>query len=426
MYGAIAGTNQSSILESNVHLKFEGEIAQATNITYQQGAILLDDTQVSLMVRDPEKYLRDYKVGTSSRRPYYDTTQNFAINMKNYHFQAAQVWLMGDGDYDSHPSQPGNEYSGGGGVGNGIQNFVWPRDYLKLDWSSFPSSSYTGFTTVSVTAGPSFTNTRSTKFENLDHATKNRQSGEFTNLIKSSGSAASAYTLSFWFKPGNNNHENQNIFNAFSQYNTMEGTSIIRVMYNGNTGSTRNIRFNVFDQSGGLDKDNFRLDLSTPVGDVTHTNGSNGFHHIAITCGGSANAYTSASLGIKIYINGVLQTLTDNSNGGGIEDVPPGGETFSIAPNKIAVGRQPTNANYMRDSKVDELSFFNKELSASEVASLYNGGSPSNLAIFTPGPAHWYRMGDGDSGTTLADSIGNADLTMNNMSESNFVTDVPS
>ena len=33
------------------------------------------------MVRDPVKYLRDYKVGTSSRRPYYDTTQNFAINI---------------------------------------------------------------------------------------------------------------------------------------------------------------------------------------------------------------------------------------------------------------------------------------------------------------------------------------------------------
>ena len=78
------------------------------------------------------------------------------------------------------------------------------------------------------------------------------------------------YTLSFWFKPGNNTHENQNIFNAFSQYNTFEGTSIVRVMYNGNTGSTRNIRFNVQDQSGGLDKDNL-LDLSTPVGDVTHT-----------------------------------------------------------------------------------------------------------------------------------------------------------
>ena len=72
---------------------------------------------------------------------------------------------------------------------------------------------------------------------------------------------------------------------------------------------------------------------------------------VVITCDGSTDAYTSSSLGIKIYINGVLQTLTDNSNGGGIPDVPPGGETFSIAPNKIALGRQPTNANYMRDSK---------------------------------------------------------------------------
>ena len=49
-----------------------------------------------------------------------------------------------------------------------------------------------------------------------------------------------------WFKP---DFENQNIF---KEYNT-KGTSIIRVMYN-NTGSTRNIRFNVQDQSGGLIK----------------------------------------------------------------------------------------------------------------------------------------------------------------------------
>ncbi|QCW23022.1 putative carbohydrate-binding module [Synechococcus phage S-B05] len=415
MYGALAGTNNNNVSSaSNVHLRFEGDIAQATSITYQQGAVLLDDTQVSLMVRNPEKYLRDYKVGTSSRRPYFDTTQLFKVSFANYHFQAAQVWLMGDGDYDSL----------GSSSEQGVRNFVRPDAYMRLNWPSYPS--YTGFTTVSVTAGPSFTNTKSTNFENLDHATRNRQSGEFTNLIKTSGQTASAYTLSFWFRPGNNSHEDQNIFNAFSQYNTFEGTSIIQVMYNGNTASTRNIRFKVQDQSGGLDADNYRLDLATPVGDVTHTNGSNGFHHIAITCDGSANAYTSASLGIKIYINGVLQTLTDNSNGGGIEDVPSGGETFSIAPNKIALGRQPTNARYMRDSKVDELSFFNTELNATEVACLYNGGTPSNLANFIPGPAHWYRMGDGDSAPTLADSIGNADLSMTNMSDANFVTIVPS
>ena len=412
MYGAVAGSDTTS--ESYIKLRFEGEIAQASSITYQQGAVLLDDTQVSLMVRDPVKYLRDYKVGTSSRRPYFDTTQTFAINMLNYHFQAAQVWLMGDGTYDGIL---------GGDTGEGVRNFVRPDDYLKLSWPLYPS--YNTFTSVSITAGPSFTNTKSTKFENLDHATRGRQSGEFTNLIKTSGQSASAYTLSFWFRPGNNSHTDQNIFNVFSQYNTFVGTSAIQVKYNGNTASTRNIRLNVLDQSGGLDKDNNRLDLSTPVGDVTHTNGNNGFHHVVITCDGSANAYTSASLGIKIYINGVLQTLTDNSVGGGIPDVPPGGETFSITPNHIALGRQPTNANYMRDSKLDELSFFNAELSASEVASLYNGGTPSNLAIFTPGPAHWYRMGDGDSGTTLLDSVGNADLNMNNMSESNFVTDVP-
>ena len=413
VYGALAGSDTSS--ESYIQYRFEGEIAQASSITYAQGAVLLDDTQVSLMVRDPEKYLRDYKVGTSSRRPYFDSVQTFALNLANHHFQAAQVWFMGDGEYDVVL---------GGNSGEGVKNFVRPDTDFKLNWPTYPS--YNTFTNVSVTAGPSFTNTKSTKFENLDSATKSRQSGEFTNLIKASGSSASAYTLSFWFRPGNNNHTDQNIFNAFSQYNTFAGTSILRVMYNGNTGSTRNIRFHVQDQSGGLDADNYKLDLSTPVGDVTHTNGSNGFHHIAITCSGAANSYQVSTLGIKIYINGVEQTLTDNSNGGGLPDAGVGGNTFSITPDKIALGRQPTNANYMRDSKLDELSFFNNELSASEVASLYNGGVPSNLAIFTPGPAHWYRMGDGDTSPTLIDGVGGANLTMNNMGDANFVTDVPS
>ena len=80
---------------------------------------------------------------------------------------------------------------------------------------------------------------------------------------------------------------------------------------------------------------------------ITHTNGDNGFHHCVITCDGSTDAYTSSSLGIKIYINGVLQTLTDNSKGGGIPDVPPGGETFSITQIKL-VGRQP-NQTIWRD-----------------------------------------------------------------------------
>ena len=136
MYGALAGSDTSS--ESYIKLRFEGDIAQASSITYQQGAVLLDDTQVGLMVRNPEKYLRDYKVGTSSRRPYFDTTQLFKVSFANYHFQAAQVWLMGDGDYDSL----------GSSSEQGVRNFVRPDAYMRLNWPSYPS--YTGFTTVSI------------------------------------------------------------------------------------------------------------------------------------------------------------------------------------------------------------------------------------------------------------------------------------
>ena len=412
MYGALAGSNTSS--SSYIQYRFEGEIAQATSITYQQGAVLLDDTQVSLMVRDPEKYLRDYKVGTSSRRPYFDTTQTFALNLSNYHFQAAQVWLMGDGEYDAIL---------GGANGQGVRNFVRPSDF-KMNWPNYPS--YNTFTDVSVTAGPTFTNTKSTKFENLDSATRTRQSGEFTNLIKSTGGTTAAYTLSFWFRPGDNNHLNQKIFNAYSLNNTFTNASMIRVRYTGNTAGNRNIKFTVQDQSGGLDESNYNLEFTTPADAITHTNGNNGFHHVVITNSGAANSYQVSTLGVKVYINGVLQSLTDASNGGGLPDAGVGGNTVAVDPNIIALGRQPTNANYLRGGRLDELSFFNEELNATEVACLYNGGSPSNLANFIPGPAHWYRMGDGDSAPTLADSIGNADLTMNNMGEANFVTDVPS
>ena len=413
MYGALAGSNTSS--QSYIKLRFEGDIAQATSITYQQGAILLDDTQVSLMVRDPEKYLRDYKDGTSSRRPYYDTTQTFRINTVNYHYQAAQVWFMGDGDYDLRL---------GGTTGEGIRNFVSPGNSLKLNWPTYPS--YNTFTNVSITAGPTFTNTKSTKFENLDSATRTRQSGEFTNLIKSTGGTTAAYTLSFWFRPGDNNHLNQNIFNAYSLNNTFTNASMIRVRYTGNTAGNRNIKFTVQDQSGGLDESNYNLEFTTPADAITHTNGNNGFHHVVITNSGAANSYQVSTLGVKVYINGVLQSLTDASNGGGLPDAGVGGNTVAVDPNIIALGRQPTNANYLRGGRLDELSFFNAELNATEVACLYNGGTPSNLANFIPGPAHWYRMGDGDSAPTLADSIGNADLTMNNMGEANFITEVPS
>ncbi len=282
-------------------------------------------------------------------------------------------------------------------------------------------------TSITINVTTDFVNGLSTKFQNLDFARRGSiQSDEFTNLAKAVGAASSAYTLSFWFKPGNNTHLGQNIFNAFSQNNTFAGTSIIQVQYNGNTSTTRNIKFKVQDQSGGLDASNYNLNLDTPVGAVRHINGSNGFHHIVITNSGAANSYQVSTLGIKIYINGVDQTLTDNSNGGGLPDAGIGTNTFSIDPNIIALGRQPTNANYMRDSKLDELAFWNSELNQSQITSVYNSGFGTDLSSFSPSPAHWYRMGDGDTFPTISDSIGSADLTMSNMTAANFVSEVPS
>ena len=77
-----------------------------------------------------------------------------------------------------------------------------------------------------------------------------------------------------------------------------------------------------------------------------------------ITNSGAANSYQVSTLGVKVYINGVLQSLTDASNGGGLPDAGVGGNTVAVDPNIIALGRQPTNANYLRGGRLDELSFF--------------------------------------------------------------------
>ena len=84
---------------SKIKLRFEGEIPQQLSITHQQWTVLLDDTQVGLMVQDPEKYLRDYKVGTHLEDLIMILLKTL-INMQNYHFQQHK-YTMGDGDYDN-------------------------------------------------------------------------------------------------------------------------------------------------------------------------------------------------------------------------------------------------------------------------------------------------------------------------------------
>lgn len=74
--------------------------------------------------------------------------------------------------------------------------------------------------------------------------------------------------------------------------------------------------------------------------------------------------------------------------------------------------------NYFFPGEVDEVSFFNSALSASDISTLRGGASAGTLGV--PGdikslsPVGWWRMGDGSDGS------GNADGTLVNIDGTNF------
>jgi len=70
------------------------------------------------------------------------------------------------------------------------------------------------------------------------------------------------------------------------------------------------------------------------------------------------------------------------------------------------------------DGKMDDLAFYNKELSASEVASIYDNN------LHASGLVAFYRFEEG-SGTSLSDEVGSNDGTLTNFPASPWSTNTP-
>ena len=86
------------------------------------------NTEISMMIRDPQQWLTSYKVGNSYRLPNAATdTSNFQLN-NNSSSAATQVWLMGDGTNDSYS--------------NGIRSQVYSteQNYAKLQFNSMSNN----------------------------------------------------------------------------------------------------------------------------------------------------------------------------------------------------------------------------------------------------------------------------------------------
>lgn len=267
-------------------------------------------------------------------------------------------------------------------------------------------------TIVLTVSNPPYSNTKSIQFNQNDYLGANASLLDSVLGRTGNGSGSGdAWTISFYFKAGTSNNQNQTVF-YFGSNDVANGNHLLFV-YNGDNVARRQINFRY--GSGN----NYLL-FKSPVGSIAS---SDGWQHIMYTYDGGTTGSSSGNINdyysrFKLFINGVEQTTT-NSNANF-------GNTTSLSGQNLRVGRY-TSGNYMRNScKIDELAIFDSDQSGS-VSDIYNSGVPFDLSTLGTQPKHWWRMGDGDTFASLQDSgtAGNCVFIMNNMTAADIVSDVP-
>lgn len=123
--------------------------------------------------------------------------------------------------------------------------------------------------------------------------------------------------------------------------------------------------------------------------------------------------------GLSFWVDGTENT-GGRSQGGTYAGMQDSGDNLEIF-------RQNGNSN-LSDGWVDEVGFWKKALSSSEIDEIYNNGAPGNLDTHSGADDlhSWWRMGDTDdgSGTTVTDVQGTGDGTLSG-TPAVFVEHVP-
>ena len=140
---------------------------------------------------------------------------------------------------------------------------------------------------------------------------------------------------------------------------------------------------------------------------------SNNWHHIVATFDGTQAA---AADRVNIYVNGVL----DNAYQAGTGTNLPSGSSFIF--NRI--GR--TALGVKQNGKIDNLAIWDSTLTAGNVTTLYNSGSPVDISTLSP-TAGWKLGEDATFSTdwTIPDSLGSFDGTSVNMTIEDRVGEAP-
>ena len=268
---------------------------------------------------------------------------------------------------------------------------------------------YAGFDqeTITITVSdPPFSATKSVQF-NSGASTDDYASGSASDLDlvlgRASNGSGDAWTISFWIKPTNSSG-GRTIF-YFGSSDKVNGGGIEFRLTSANKLRLRYGSDNNYLQlltSNALTADQWQfVDLRFDGG----TTGSSS---------ADINSYYSR---FTITVDNTAQSTTNSHSNFGF--------TNSINAQVFEIGRY-VNSNPLSGEKLCQFAVFDSDSDAT-TAELYNSGSPFDLNTLTNNPSHWWKMGDGDTFPTLIDHAtgGNTDLTMNNMTIADIVTDSP-
>lgn len=179
------------------------------------------------------------------------------------------------------------------------------------------------------------------------------------------------------------------------------GSSPYGWMVQQQNGADKKLRFGMANQDNGVNE--LFVEGDTVISDDV-------YRHFVCTYGG-----TSTPAGINIYIGGVAESLTT------LVDTL---DATIINSSDSYIGR--SGGRYAR-GLFSEIGVYDVELSSGQALAIYNSGVVADLRELSAGSdlIHYWRMGDGDSGTTITDLVGSADGTLVNMTRENFVGLVP-
>ena len=259
-----------------------------------------------------------------------------------------------------------------------------------------------------VVSTPPFSNTKSVNFENQDWLGANAAllDGILGRASNGAGSG-DAWSISLWFKGSTDTSNGQTIF-YFGDNDTTNGGH----MYLRYQGGNNRIRFRYGSGSN-------HLNFHSPDNSIN----DNTWHHIFVAYDGGTTGASSGEINsyygrFNIYIDG--QDVVS----GGTWSESNFGWSAGIDPDNLRVGRYQSSQYLQGGCKIEELAIWGSDQTAN-IADIYNLGSPFNLNTLATSPNHWWRMGDGDTYSTILDNVGTAHFVMYNMTAANIVTDAP-